>query len=78
MNLQSIDTLAEYNGISTILKDNDVSFNKVYDSYIKSITPQQVSKIINKYFTYDNLVVGIVYDHKIEKKKIEQIFSAQI
>jgi predicted Zn-dependent peptidase len=78
IDLQSIDTLAEYNGISTILKDNEVSFNKVYDSYIKSITPLQINKIINKYFTHNNLVVGIVYDHEIEKKKIELMFNTQI
>ena len=78
IDLQSIDTLAEYNGISTILKHNEVSFNKVYDTHIKSITPQQIHKIINKYFIRDNLVVGIVYDHEIEKKKIERIFNQYI
>ena len=78
MNLQSVDTLAEYNGVSTILKLNEVPFNKVYDAYIKSITIQQVNKIIDKYFIQDNLVVGIVYDHELDKKKIEQMFIEQI
>ena len=78
MNLQSVDTLAEYNGVSTILKLNEVPFNKVYDAYIKSITLQQVNKIIDKYFIQDNLVVGIVYDHELDKKKIEQMFIEQI
>ena len=78
INLQSIDTLAEYNGVSTILKNNEVSFNKIYDTHIKSISSQQINKIINKYFILDNLAVGIVYDHEIPKKKIEQMFIEQI
>jgi len=78
MNLQSVDTLADYNGVSTILKNNDVAFNDVYKTYIEPITHHQVNKIIKKYMLYDLLAVGIVHNYDIPKKKIEHIIMNYI
>jgi len=75
MALQSIDSLAEYNGLLTVLKDKHVPFRQIYDTHIKSITCKQVNDIIRKYITYENLVVGIVHQTEIPKHTIEHLFS---
>ena len=78
IDLQSIDTLANYNGVAAVLKKDTVAFNDVYKTYIEPITYQQVNKIIQKYMIYSNLVVGIVHDHAIPKKKIESMCKQYI
>ena len=71
--LQSIDMLTEYNGINTVLHANDVPLRMIYKTHIEPITCAQVHHVIRKYITYNNLVVGIVHDHPISEKKIEQM-----
>jgi predicted Zn-dependent peptidase len=78
MDLQSVDTLAKYNGVATVLKKDTVAFNDVYTKHIAPITYQQVNRIIHKYMIYSNLVVGIVHDHAIPKKKIESMCKQYI
>jgi hypothetical protein len=78
LDLQSIDTLANYNGVAAVLKKDTVVFNDVYKTYIESITYQQVNRVIKKYMIYSNLVVGIVHDHAIPKKKIESMCQQYI
>ena len=78
VDLQSVDTLAKYNGVATILKKDTVAFNDVYTKHIAPITYQQVNRIIHKYMIYSNLVVGIVHDHAIPKKKIESMCKQYI
>jgi predicted Zn-dependent peptidase len=75
LHIQSIDTLAEYNGIHTILGVHDANYMKVYDTYIAPITCKQIHTVIRKYMTYDRLMVGIVHKDVIQKNKIESFFQ---
>ena len=75
LNIQSMDILAEYNGIRAVLGSNDVNFIKVYDTYIAQITCTQIHSAIRKYMTYDRLMVGIVHKDAIPKNKIESLFQ---
>jgi len=73
--LQSIDSVANYNGLSTILNDKDVPFQNIYNKHIKPIICKQVNDVIRKYITYENLVAGFVYDSELPKDTIEHLFS---
>jgi predicted Zn-dependent peptidase len=73
--IQSMDTLAEYNGINTLLGIHDANYIKVYDNYITPITCKQINNVIRKYMTYENLMVGIVHKNAIPKNKIESLFQ---
>ena len=73
--LQSINTLAEYNGMITTLQCDDTPFQDTYEKYIASITRQQICNVIKKYMTYENIVVGFAHDHEIPTQKIEKMFS---
>ena len=75
LELQSIETLATYNGMSAVLQSNDIPLQYIYKTHIHPITCNQVHDIICKYMTYDNLVVGIAHDHDIPTEKIEHMFS---
>jgi hypothetical protein len=73
--IQSMDTLAEYNGINTLLGIHDANYIKIYDNYITPITCKQINNVIRKYMTYENLMVGIVHKNAIPKNKIESLFQ---
>jgi predicted Zn-dependent peptidase len=75
LHIQSMDTLAEYNGIHTILGVHDANYMKVYDNYIMPITCKQIYRVIRKYMTYERLMVGIVHKDAIQKNKIEHFFQ---
>jgi predicted Zn-dependent peptidase len=75
VHIQSMDTLAEYNGVQTILGSNDVNYMNIYKTYIEPITCKQICDIIHKYMTYERLMVGIVYKNAIPKNKIEMQFQ---
>jgi predicted Zn-dependent peptidase len=75
LELQSIDSLADYNGINTILQHYDESFQNLYKKHIEQITMKQIHDIICKYMIHENLAVGIAYEKDIPKQTIEKLFS---
>jgi predicted Zn-dependent peptidase len=75
MELQSIDSLASYNGINVVFQHQPGTFQNLYKTHIESITVKQVNDIIRKYMIHENLVVGIAYEKDIPKQTIEKLFS---
>jgi hypothetical protein len=73
MELQSMDNLATYNGIMTVLKEDDVVFNKLYEAHIANMTCAAVNAVITKYITMENLVTGVMYDGGLDTKKVEEM-----
>jgi predicted Zn-dependent peptidase len=75
LNLQSNDAIATYNGSHIILTNQPpkVSFQDVYDTYLAKVTKAEIDRVIQTYLCKENLLVGILYDHAIPKKKMEEI-----
>ena len=75
LNLQSIDAIASYNGSQIILTNQPpkVPFQDVYETYLAKVTKAEIDRVIQTYLCKENLLVGILYDHAVPKKKIEEI-----
>jgi zinc protease len=75
LNLQSNDAIATYNGSQIILTNQPpkVPFQDVYETYLAKVTKAEIDRVIKTYLCKENLLVGILYDHAIPKKKIEEI-----
>jgi predicted Zn-dependent peptidase len=75
LNLQSIDAIASYNGSQIILTNQPpkVPFQEVYETYLAKVTKADIDRVIKTYLCKENLLVGILYDHAVPKKKIEEI-----
>jgi zinc protease len=75
LNLQSNDAIATYNGSQIILtnKPPKVPFEDIYDTYLAKVTKADIDRVIQTYLCKTNLLVGILYDHAVPKKKIEEI-----
>lgn len=75
LNLQSNDAIATYNGSQIILTNEPpkVPFQDVYDTYLAKVTKAEIDRVIQTYLCKANLLVGILYDHGVSKKKIEDI-----
>ena len=73
LNLQSNDAIATYNGSQIILTNQPpkVPFQDVYDTYLAKVTKAEIDRVIKTYLCKANLLVGILYDHAVSKKKIE-------
>jgi predicted Zn-dependent peptidase len=78
MELQSIDSLASYNGMNAVFQHQPGTFQNFYKTHIESITVKQVHDVIRKYMTYENLAVGIAYEKDISKKRVEELFHNDI
>jgi hypothetical protein len=75
LNLQSNDAIATYNGSQIILSNRPpkVPFQDVYETYLAKVTKAEIDHVIKKYVCRENMLVGILYDHAVPKKKIEEI-----
>lgn len=74
LGMESIDALARFNGIESLLSDGSfVPYKDQYTAYFARMTKKQVDDVIRRYFTRENLVIGIMYDHELPKKKIQTI-----
>jgi predicted Zn-dependent peptidase len=90
LSMQSMDTITEYNGIESVYlgsssscetankKNTFVSYPDIYETFIAKITKAQIEEIIAKYLTRENMVIGIMYENGINKKKIEEICNRYI
>jgi len=75
LGMESIDLLSQFNSVEYLLNP-DASFIPYQDRYatfFSRITKKQIDDVIQKYFTRENMVIGIMYDREIPKKKIETI-----
>jgi predicted Zn-dependent peptidase len=77
LELQSNNTIATYNGIQTILGSPApiIPYQQIYDTYLNKITKAQIHQMIKKYICKENMVVGLLCDHTVSKKKIEEIIN---
>jgi predicted Zn-dependent peptidase len=84
LSMQSMDDMTEYNGIESVYKESEsgsestdiVPYSKIYDTFLADISKKDIQNIIQKYFIRENLVVGIMYEKGINKKKIQDICDA--
>lgn len=75
VSMQSIDKIAEYNGVECALSPGGVfvPYEKVYDRCIAPITRKCVHAAIEQYLTPSNQVMGIVYDGAHSKDRLVEI-----
>jgi predicted Zn-dependent peptidase len=75
LGMESIDMLAQFNGAEYILSPDGsfIPYEDRYKTFFSRITKKQIDEIIHKYFTRENMVIGIMYDKELSKKKIETI-----
>ena len=75
LSMQSMDSMTEYNGIESIYQETKsiVPYSKIYDTFLADLTKKDIQDIIQKYFIRENMVVGIMYENGMDKKKIEEI-----
>ena len=78
LSLQSMDTMTEYNGMESVYQETEsesdiVPYSKLYDTFLADLSKKDIQDIIYKYLVRENLVVGIMYEKGINKKKIQEI-----
>ena len=80
LSMQSMDTITEYNGIESVYLASSacqtntfISYPDIYETCIEKITKSQIEDVIDKYLVRENMVVGIMYEKGLNKKKIEEI-----
>jgi predicted Zn-dependent peptidase len=75
LELRSNDAIATYNGIQTLLdvSKDIVPYHQIYEKYMKHITRAQIYRVIKQYLRRENMLVGILYDHKMSQHTIERI-----
>ena len=77
LGMESIENLVQYNGNETLLSSdgNFTTYQDRYASHFARMTKKQVDDVIRKYFTRENLVIGILYDKDLSKKRFESIIE---
>ena len=75
LSMQSMDSITEYNGIETIFQKEEeiVPFQDIYKTHLAKITKKDVDAIIQKYLVRENMIIGIMYEKKIDQKRIEAL-----
>jgi predicted Zn-dependent peptidase len=70
-----MESIAEYNGIETIFQKEEpiVPFPDIYKNHLAKITKKDVNAIIEKYLVRENMMIGIMYEKKIDQKHIETL-----
>ena len=77
LSMQSMDNMTEYNGIESVYQESDiVPYSKIYDTFLADLSKKDIQDIIHKYLVRENMVVGIMYETGINKKKIQEICDA--
>lgn len=72
LNRESIDTIARYNGEEAVFHDSFVPYQEIYSRYIAPITVSQMNRMIKKYFTPDNLLIGIMHASPLSRTQLEE------
>ena len=70
-----LNVFATYNGIECIYGSKIIPYEDLYSKKYARITKKQVDNVIHKYFNKENMVVCILYDKEINKKKIDEQFN---
>jgi predicted Zn-dependent peptidase len=75
LSMESIDVLTQYNGNEIISSDYDkiVPYQKLWDTYFSKITKKDVDRVIRKYFSRENMIIGIVHGGDLDRTIIENI-----
>lgn len=75
LSMQYMDNIVEYNGMETIFQKDDpiVPFQDIYKTHLAKITKKDVDAIIQKYLVRENMIIGIMYENKIDQKRIETL-----
>ena len=75
LGMESIENIVQYNGNETLLSPsgNFTTYQERYTAHFARMTIKQVNDVIHKYFTRDNIVIGILYDKDLSTKKFESI-----
>jgi predicted Zn-dependent peptidase len=72
--MENIDIFAKYNGIECMYGSKIIPYQDIYSKKLARITKKQVNDVIDMYFYKENMVVCILYDKEINKKKIDSLF----
>lgn len=69
------DTIAAYNGKEYLLSNSNdfVSYKEYYDKHIKSITKEDINAVIRRYFTVENMVIGIIGKDPPSEESIRKV-----
>lgn len=83
LSMQSMDNMTEYNGMESVYQESEsksetestrfVPYSKIYDTFLADLSKKDIQDIIQKYLIRENMVVGIMYETGINKKKIQDI-----
>ena len=73
--MENMDIFAKYNGMECMYGSNIIPYQDIYSKKLARITKKQVNDAIDRYFHKENMVVCILYDKEINKKKINSLFS---
>jgi len=60
MEMEDIETSTIYNGSEFLFETEIVPFSKIFDTYYKNITIDQINGVIQLYFRPSNMIVGLV------------------
>ena len=69
LGMQSMGGIAEYNGTEMIFQKEDpvVPYQDIYKTYLAKITKKDVNDVIEKYLIRENMMIGIMYEKKIDQ-----------
>jgi predicted Zn-dependent peptidase len=81
LSMQSMDNMTEYNGMESVYQESEsdsdstdiVPYSKIYDTFLADLSKKDIQDIIQKYLIRENMVIGIMYETGINKKKIQDI-----
>jgi predicted Zn-dependent peptidase len=74
LSMQSMDNIVEYNGIEMIFQEDPiVPYQDIYKTHLAKITKKDVNDVIEKYLVRENMMIGIMYEKKIDQKRIETL-----
>ena len=69
------DTIAAYNGKEYLLSNSNdfVSYKEIYERNIESITLEEINTVIRRYFTVENMVIGIIGKDPPSEENIRKV-----
>jgi predicted Zn-dependent peptidase len=69
------DTIAAYNGKEYLLSNSNdfVSYKQYYERNIEKVSIDEIHMAIRRYFTVENMVIGIIGKDPPTKEKIQKV-----
>jgi predicted Zn-dependent peptidase len=75
-NMGSTQTIAQYNGLECLIYESPhVSYDKIYKKYYDKLTKHDINRVIQTYFTRNNMCVVIVGEHVPELSLVKKYFT---